>query len=158
MKNLIYMLIVLTVLSFTACAQEHDVPAKVKTAFEHKFPKAKKVKWDKENATEWEAEFKMNGMKYSANFTAEGDWKETEYEIEESEIPPAVRQTLANEFAGYEIEEAEVSETVDGKVYEFALEKDETKREVAISPDGKVVKNIVQKDNETEENETEDND
>jgi hypothetical protein len=152
MKNLILISIILTALSFTACGQKKDVPAKVKTAFEQKFPAAQKVKWDKENATEWEAEFKMNGKKYSANFTADGNWMETEYEIDSSEIPPAVKQTLANEFAEYKIEEAEISETADGKVYEFSLEKDETALEVAIAPDGIVVKNIVHKENEEEDN------
>lgn len=143
---------ILAVFSFSACGQSKDVPAKVKTAFEQKFPTAQKVKWDKENEAEWEAEFKMNGEKYSANFTTDGQWMETEYEIEKSTIPQAVKQTLDNEFAGYDIEEAEISETTDGKVYEFALDKDETELEVAILPDGKVVKKEVKKEEDKEEN------
>lgn len=138
-----------------ACAQTTvNVPEKVKTAFSQKFPTAKKVKWEKENETEWEAEFKMNGTKYSANFLFDGTWTETEYEIEKSAYPAAVKQTLDSEFAGYDIEEVEISETTDGKVYEFALEKDETDMEAAISPDGKVVKKEIKKD----EDEKEDND
>jgi len=134
-----------------ACAQT-NAPEKVKTAFSKKFPNSKKVKWDKENETEWEAEFKMNGEEYSANFTSDGTWKETEHEIEKSDIPATVKQTLDNKFAGYDIEEVEVSETMDGKVYEFAMEKDETDMEVAISPDGKVVKKEVQKEEDKEDN------
>lgn len=143
---------ILAVFSLSACGQQKNVPAKVKTAFEQKFPNAQKVKWDKENETEWEAEFKMSGKEYSANFSADGKWMETEYEIEESEIPLAVQKTLDNEFADYEIEEVEISETTDGKVYEFAIEKDETKLEVAISPDGKVVKKEVQKEEDEKDN------
>lgn len=143
---------ILAIFSFSACGQKTDVPAKTKTAFDQKFPTAKKVKWDKENETEWEAEFKMNGEEYSANFTSDGTWMETEYEIEKSEIPEAVQKTLDNEFAGYDIEEVEVSETMDGKVYEFAMEKDETDLEVAISPDGKVVKKEVKKEEDEEDN------
>lgn len=143
---------ILAVFSFSACGQNKDVPAKTKTAFEQKFPDAQKVKWDKENETEWEAEFKMNGKEYSANFSADGKWIETEYEIEKSEIPHAVKQTLDKEFAGYDIEEAEISETTDGKVYEFALEKGETEMEVAISPDGIVVKKEVKKEDDEEDN------
>lgn len=142
---------ILAVFSFSACGQNKEVPAKIKTAFEQKFPNAQKVKWDKENETEWEAEFKMNGKEFSANFSSDGEWMETEYKIEKSEIPQIVKQTLDNEFAGYKIEEAEISETTDGKVYEFALEKDETEMEVAISPDGKVVKKEVKKE-EDEDN------
>jgi len=132
-----------------ACAQtQKNAPEKVKSAFSQKFPNAKKVKWDKENETEWEAEFKMNGEEYSANFNTDGTWKETEHEIEKSVIPATVKQTLDKEFAGYDIEEAEVSEAVDGKVYEFALKKDETDLEVSISLDGKVVKKEVKKEDE----------
>lgn len=146
MKNLILISMIMAVVSLSACGQNKDVPAKVKTAFEQKFPTAQKVNWDKENETEWEAEFKMNGEEYSANFTTDGKWMETEYEIEESDLPQAVKQTLDNEFAGYDIEEVEISETPDGKVYEFALEEGETELEVAISPNGKVVKKEVKKE------------
>lgn len=135
-----------------ACAQsKSNAPEKVKSAFSQKFPTAKKVKWDKENATEWEAEFKMNREEYSANFTSDGTWKETEHEIEKSDIPAAVKQTLDQEFAGYDMEEAEVSETADGKVYEFALEKDETDLEVAISTEGIVVKRDVKNEEDEED-------
>lgn len=130
-----------------ACAQT-NAPTEVTTAFSQKFPTAKKVKWDKENETEWEAEFKMNGKEFSANFTSEGIWKETENEISQAEIPLAVKQTLESEFAGYKIEESEISETAAGKVYEFALEKDESELEVGIAPDGKVMKKEVKNEDE----------
>ncbi len=140
-----------------ACAQnEANVPQKIKTTFAQKFPTAQKVKWDKENETEWEAEFKMNGEEYSANFNSDGTWKETEHEIEISDVPTTVKQTLDSEFAGYDIEEVEISETVDGKVYEFALEKDEIDMEVAISSDGTVVKKEVKKEDDEENDEDND--
>lgn len=89
----------------SACAQESKVPEVVKTAFVQKFPDAKKVSWDMEDATEWEAEFKLNGAEYSANFSADGIWKETEHEIKKSELPEAIAKTLAQDFSGFEIEE-----------------------------------------------------
>jgi len=125
-----------------ACAQTNE-PTEVTTAFSQKFPTAKKAKWDKENATEWEVEFKMNGKDYSANYTSEGIWQETEYEISKSDIPAAVKQTLNNEFAGYKIEESEISEKATGKVYEFAIEKGNSDMEIAIAPDGKILKKEV---------------
>lgn len=137
------------VLSQVACAQT-SAPTEVLTAFSKKFPTAQKVKWDKESATEWEAEFKLDGKEYSANFTSQGIWKETENEIKKSEIPTEVEATLNKEFADFKIEEMEISETVEGKVYEFMLEKKETSLEVAISPTGKVVKKevVTEKDGE----------
>lgn len=148
MKTVKLIVIAFLAISINACAQKVNVTEKVKTAFEQKFPNAQKVKWSKENETEWEAEFRFKGEEYSANFTSDGVWKETEHEIETSAIPVNVKQTLETEFAGYKIEEAEISETAEGSVYEFALEKDEQDMEVAISPEGMVKKKEVKKEDE----------
>ncbi len=153
MKNLFLISIVFAIFSFSACGQKENVPVKVKTAFEQKFPNATKVKWEKENDTEWEAEFRMNNNEYSANFDNKGNWLETEYEVEMKDIPEAVKSTLDNEFASYEIEVSEVSENAEGTFYEFELEKDETEMEVVIDQSGKVVKKEV----ETEDDEEDDN-
>lgn len=145
---------VVAVMIFTqSCAQtttEKDVPSKVKAAFAEKFPNVKKAKWDKESETEWEAEFKLNGKEYSANFTSDGTWKETEYEIKESEIPVKVKNILDNEFAGYEIDEVEISETTEGKIYKIELEKGETEMEVAIYANGEIVKEGFNDDEDEE--------
>jgi uncharacterized membrane protein YkoI len=151
MKTLNLIVVAFAALSFTACAQKTTAPENVAKAFTQKFPDAKSVKWDKENDTEWEAEFKLNGEEYSANFSTDGTWKETEHEIEKSDVPANVKQTLDSEFVGYKIEEAEISETAEGSVYEFELEKGETEMEVAISPDGKVVEKEVKAEEEEDE-------
>ena len=154
------LMVFISTMTVTACGQKTNVPAKVKTAFEQKFPTAKKVKWDKENEIEWEAEFKMNSKEYSANFNSDGKWMETEYEIKKSDIPSAVKSSLDSDFKGYKIEEAEISETADGKVYEFELEKGKTDIEVAISTDGSILKKEEKKENDEngEEDEEKDND
>ncbi len=152
MKILKLAVIAILFTTFSACGQKSTVPGNVKAAFLQKFPTVKKVSWDKENDTEWEAEFKMNGQEYSANFSSEGVWMETEYEINKKDIPTAVKQTLDSEFNGYDIEEAEISETTQGKVYEFALEKSDTDMEVAISPEGNVMKKEMKAENDNEDN------
>lgn len=140
MKTLKLFVIIFVAHSINACAQKPNVPENVNKAFLQKFPNAQSVKWNKENETEWEAEFKLNGQEYSANFSTDGVWKETEHEIEKSNIPTKVKQTLDNEFAGYKIKEAEISETAEGSVYEFELKKEKLNMDVVVSPDGKVLK------------------
>jgi hypothetical protein len=164
MKKLTFLFAGVVLIFAQACAQTTtNVPTKVKGAFYQKFPNAKKASWDKENATEWEVEFKLNGKDYSANYSSDGIWKETEHEIAKSKLPVAVKTTLENEFKDYDIDESEVSETSKEVVYEFTLENDGKDFEVAISPEGKVIKKEVKKDEDEEkdvnnENDNEDND
>ncbi len=141
MKTSFLIISVVLFVSFSVCAQRgKDVPATVSSAFAQKFPKATGVKWGKENEKEWEAEFKMDGKEYSANFDNSGAWVETEYEIAAKEIPAAVRVTLDKESAGLKIGESEISESKEGKVYEFILGKGKSEIELAIDPSGKLLK------------------
>ena len=130
-----------------------DAPQKVRKAFAKKFPNIKKVKWEKESDTEWEGEFKMKGIEYSANYLQDGTWQETEHEIKKKSIPASIKTTLETEFSGYEIEEAEISETKDGSVYEFELEKGEEELEVVIDNNGKVIKKEILKETGKEDKE-----
>lgn len=149
----ISLLIALAIVVFTnqSHAQDTNVPKKVMKAFTQKFSNATDVEWEKENKSEWEAEFKVNGKEYSANFATDGTWKETEHEIKDSEIPALVKKSIVNNFPGYEIEEAEMAETPKGKVYEFELEKGKEELEVVINASGTVLKKEVQKENKQED-------
>ena len=157
MKNVLLVFVIAAMFSMSACGQKENVPEKVKTAFAQKFPDAKKIKWDKENAKEWEAEFKMNGNAYSANYSTDGTWKETEYKIKKSEVPANVQAALNSNFAGYKTEKVEVSETAEGKVFEFSIENDENDVEVVISDKGVVLKKEA-KNEKDEENGKEEKD
>lgn len=141
MKNVFLVFALVAMFSLNACCQDtKEVPAAVKTAFSQKFPDASKVKWSMENKTEWEAEFKMNGKEYSANYDVNGTWMETEYAISQNEVPANIKATLGAEFIGYVINESEISETALGKVFEFELKKGNEKKEVTVSLDGTVIK------------------
>ena len=150
LKIILGAILVTTLFAFTSGGDK--VPQKVKEAFVKKFPTTKKVKWEKENATEWEAEFKINKVEYSANFLEDGTWQETEHEIEEKEIPQNVKFALEKAFPGYEMKEAEISETQKGMVYEFEIEKGEIEMEVMISSNGEIVKQAVEKEDNKDDN------
>ena len=162
MKKITLLAFALTIIGFTSCDKETKAPQKVTEAFAKKFPAATDVEWAKESETEWEAEFKVNGKEHSANFTQDGTWTETEFEIDKAEIPQIVMNALKAEFEDYEIEEMEISETVEGKVYEFGIEKGNTEMEVAINANGTIVKKeqkkAEEKGEESEEDEEIDND
>lgn len=113
-------------------------PAAVKQAFQQKFPNATKVKWEKEEANEWEAEFILENKEMSASFAANGTWLETETEIVLSQLPENVLNTLKKQYAGWKILEPEKVETAQhGVLYEVELKKQgEKKKEVQLKEDG----------------------
>jgi hypothetical protein len=152
MKKLKISSVMILALAMLSCEANNKQPsAAVKAAFEKKFVSATDVEWEMETDTEWEAEFELDGNDYSANFSVEGVWMETEYEIDEADVPTAVKAALESYFAGYMIEEVEVTETVTGKAYEFALEKGVTDLEVVISPRGEVLKNEIIREGEVDD-------
>ena len=61
MKNLI--IFVVSFILYASTIHATVVPDAVKTAFQTKFPNAKKVKWEKEKTNEYEAYLKFNATK-----------------------------------------------------------------------------------------------
>ncbi len=156
MKKLTFIAALVLAVTMNSCAQKSEsknVPEKVLSALNAKFPDAKKVEWEMETDSEWEAEFKWNGKQYSANFSTEGEWHETEYEIKESEIPSNIRAILDQYFSEYKIEEPEISETSMGKSYEMEIEAGKEEYEVTIDTKGNLTKK-----KESEENDENDKD
>ncbi|MCB0444108.1 MAG: PepSY-like domain-containing protein [Ignavibacteriae bacterium] len=153
MKKLNVSVLLAITIAFTSCAQsrsDQKAPQSVMSSFAQKFPNASKVEWDKENDKEWEAEFKMNNSKYSANFSNTGEWLETEYKIKISEIPADIKTILDANFKDYDIEIAEISETSQGKSYEFEIEVGEQELEVTIDQNGNLTKKL-EEENESDE-------
>jgi uncharacterized membrane protein YkoI len=152
MKTLFLIFAIAAIISLSACGQTgHDVPAKVKATFSQKFPDATKVKWDKENDYEWEAEFKMEGKNMSANFDKDGKWLETETGVNKKDLPEAVLGSLKNEFSEYNLEEVEFIENSEYKAYEIKIETDEVDIEVVVDSNGTILKKEI-KNEEGEEN------
>ncbi len=141
MRNSNFLVALALGFTFTACAQK--APESVTSNFSKKYPTAKSVKWEKENDKEWEAEFKMDGMEYSANFSNDGTWLETEKEMKEKDLPEAVKNILNSTFKGYEVEEVEWVETSEYSGYEMELEKGKETLEVVISKEGNVLKKVM---------------
>ena len=94
MKKIIFVAVAFICAYATSFAQS-KTPNAVTTTFNQKFPNASNVKWDKENAHEYEASFVWKGEKHSANFNDTGEWLETESPITFNQLPEKV-QTAFN--------------------------------------------------------------
>ena len=92
-KEIIFVAMAILLFYATSFAQS-KTPSAVTTAFSQKFPNATKVKWEKENAKEYEASFEWKGEKHSANFSDTGEWLETESSITFNLLPAKVQATF----------------------------------------------------------------
>jgi Putative beta-lactamase-inhibitor-like, PepSY-like len=124
----------------TGCSQkinERDIPGPVKTAFNIKFPGATAVKWGKENAKEYEAEFTFNSNAVSANFGMDGSWVETESVIPTSQLPAPVIGAVDAKYPGASITLAEKTEQPGEKtLYEISVKVNGKKKSMELNPDG----------------------
>ena len=135
-----YFLLVLGILLFTIPALAIDVPAAVADAFAKKFPGASKVKWGKENAKEYEAEFQWNGKSGSANFLADGTWVESELEVDITEVPAAVSLAAKTKYPAGNILKAYKIERANSVSFELEIKNGTKKTELILKPDGSIVK------------------
>jgi uncharacterized membrane protein YkoI len=116
MKNIFFVALAILCAVATGCAQK-KVPAAVDSAFKTKFTNATNVSWNKENSLEYEAEFTMKGVKYSANFSNTGKWLETEQGIPYEELPELVKQSFTNSHKDDKLKAIAKIETSEGKMY-----------------------------------------
>lgn len=126
-----------------------DVPSSVTATFALKFPKAKNIKWSKENHDTFEAEFKIDSREHAALIDASGKWLETEISILKKDLPEPVLKTIAKEFSGFEIEEAEILENgTKATIYEVELEKGELTYDVQFQANGTMIKKEIAESSE----------
>jgi len=120
MKKIIFFAMALVCAYATSFAQS-KTPMAVTTAFNQKFPNATKVKWDKENAHEYEASFDWKGEKLSANYSDKGEWLETESPISFNLLPEKVQATFNSAHKGATIKGVAKIETSKG-ITKFEVE------------------------------------
>lgn len=97
-----------------ACAQEVEVPEEVLATFEEIFPTATNVNWE-ENDVLYIATFTIDDYSIKATFEENGDWVETNTEIEFKDLPAAAQEYIKAEFVVeqyYSITKLEVPEEV----------------------------------------------
>ena len=144
MKKLMMILALLITISFAASAQKLNaskIPAAVKDAFAKKFTAATAVEWGKENAKEYEAEFKLNGKSASANFLTDGSWVETEMEINISEAPAPVTAAVQKKHPGASIVKLyKIDNSKGALTYEAEIKTGNKKQEMILKADGTVIK------------------
>jgi hypothetical protein len=160
MKKLMTVMICLIMVVFTYGQKTGtEIPAAAKSGFAAKFPTAKKVKWSVEKPGEFEVDFTLNNVEQSALVDPKGNILETEIEIKESELPQAVKSTLAKDFAGYKKDEFTKATDAKGVVaFEMQVNKGKEKLAVEFDANGKLLsKTAVKEEKEGKEEKEEKN-
>lgn len=91
----------LILLVASGCSRQPVVqpPVTVAAAFAARFSGADQVQWDSAG-NEYRAAFNATGHPVTAFFTPDGNWLKTETEMQSSELPSVVVQTIAGAFRG----------------------------------------------------------
>lgn len=148
MKSVIIIIAVIVLSINAANAQkvkETEVPKTVITSFQTHFGGVRADAWDKEKNGEYEAEFKMNKVEMSANFSSEGTLIETEEEIAITSLLNSVEEYINKNYLGSKIEEASKITDAAGKItYETEIEKGKEEIELIFDANGQFVKKMIE--------------
>jgi uncharacterized membrane protein YkoI len=144
MKNILLLSIIFLFSATTSFSQklsEKDVPSAVKESFHTMFPDAEKIRWGKEDDTTYEADFKMGSVKMSANFSEDGNWLETETEVDITSLPQAVSDAINRDYQNGKILSAFKIERADKSlIYEADIKVKSKKKEILYDEQGNAVK------------------
>ena len=145
-KLLSFSLLVLFLIG--CCGNESQPPIEVQQSFSNRFSGVTEVEWEVEEDGVWEAEFELDGMEITAEFSAEGEWLETETEI--SAIPDTIKNWIENEYPGWNIEKAELVELPDTSYYEVDIEDRTDEAELLFNRDGIYLRNENEDEDENQ--------
>lgn len=104
-------------LVLTACSQhlsDSKIPVAVKNSFANDYP-GTSATWNKEDP-DYEASFKMERKQMSVLYDLNGNKKESETEIQISDLPAPVRDYISQHYNGEKIKEAAVITKANGEI------------------------------------------
>jgi len=137
MKNIAIVMMLL--LGCTSCqdSKADKVPQSVMATFMAKYPGESDPDWHIDDHGLWEANFKMEGEKYRADFKPNGLWVETENSINTSHLPQAVKEAIKRDYKDEKIIEVErVIHHSKGLFYDVEFRKKGKNKDVEFYKDG----------------------
>ena len=136
----------LTSFSIVPCfAQIRKIPSEVTEALKQKYPDAEKVSW-KDKLSVFAASFEVNNEKYEARFTDKGEWKSTEKEINETDLPGDVKDGFEkSKYADWELKNTFLIELPGNETqYRIQVAKNDIqKKNLLFNNDGQLLKDNI---------------
>jgi hypothetical protein len=120
--------------------QEEMITLTPKEAFAKQYPGALKVKWKEDEHGNQEASFEMDGEKYRADYSPEGEWIETESSLKYEVLPMAVQKVIEERYNKEEITEIErVQHPSKGVFYDIEFKREGKNQDVEIKENGEII-------------------
>jgi autotransporter translocation and assembly factor TamB len=135
-----HLLLLAAILLATGAYAQKNIaaPAAAKAAFQKAYPTATRVKWGKEDA-DYEVNFTLASKEMSAVYDAAGALKETEEDIQLSELPAGITGYIKQHYQGAAIKEAARITKAGGEVN---YEAEVNKTDVLFDKHGKFLKEV----------------
>lgn len=117
-------LIILSAITIASCRDGYPVskvPSIVHNTISARFPGAIDIDWLK-NANEYEAEFELNDVEYTAFVGPNGKLLSYKYDIKATDLPEAMVSVLRTQYKDYKVDKAEKVERNDSTYYQAGLE------------------------------------
>ncbi len=142
------LLVALLILGLGSCqnksnAQDNSkamAPEAVKKTFQAKYPGENDPDWHLDNNGFWEANFKIDGEKYRADFNEDGSWVETENSLKKKNLPEGVLKTMKDKFGNEDFTEAErVDHSTKGIFYDIEFKQKGKNMDIEMREDGTII-------------------
>ena len=132
---------------FASCSDDDDfVPeTSVITAFNDKYPEAKKVSWEKKMDFKV-AEFIHNNHEKEAWFDVQGTWFMTETDIRFDELPLAIQEHFVlSQYSAWHVDDVDMIERYNTEtIYIIEVEKGEQEIDLVYAADGTLIKEVYE--------------
>lgn len=139
MKTLLAHLLLTAALTLSSFA-EIVVPDVVLEAFRQRYPSVTTPSWELDTNGYYEAHYRIDDVKYRADFTKEGIWTDTETNVDFNELPSDVRSAFLLKYNSEAFRSAEaVDSATKGKFYNVEVFNGTSKINVMFAGDGKIL-------------------
>ena len=101
-----------------------DAKSKAQALLDKKYGNTGDVKWEMDDEGNLEGHFEHDGEDLRADFTKEGDWKETEISVDWDDLPEVLQEAIKSEYDKDDISEIEfVDHHTKGEFYDVEFKK-----------------------------------
>lgn len=118
-----------------------QAPDAVKATFQKMYPGENDPDWHKDSNGNYESNFKIDGIKYRADYAPNGKWIETETSIDIKDLPQAIRDKIKSDYDSEDITEVEkVEHHSKGLFYDVEFKQKGKNKDIEFRANGEIIK------------------